>query len=521
LPRWLPMVGSKLLLDANILIALEDPKIVPPSVAALAQKAHLFGISMFLDESCVEDIQRDPNLERRRATLSKVQKFPILTQIAHRSRADQESRFGSIKDDNDRCDVQMLDTLDLGVVDFLVTEDVGIHKRAQRAGLRRRVFAVQEALAWIQRTFEPKEFRLRNIVARKAHQISVDDPIFDGLRKDYVGFDEWFVKCRREHRSCWVVEIEGLLAGLVVHKDETHSEAGTVHQGPRILKICTLKMKSEHQGEKFGEQLLKKILWFAQGNNYDLIYLTVFPKQDILILLLKTFGFHVTREQSNGELLMERPMLKGEPPFRLDRDSVLEFDFSAYPRFFDGPSVSKYVIPIRPEFHTILFPEIAEAPDLPLFPEQKFLITTGPGSGLTPGNTIRKVYICRSPTRTLAPGDVALFYLSKAADLVRSQSVTTVGIVERARLAESASELIRLVGRRSVYSRESLEAMNPTEDSPVLVIDFLLNGHFNPYVTLDALIDSGVFVGKPPQSIKQIGDDVYGVLQAYTQVAFE
>jgi hypothetical protein len=34
----------------------------------------------------------------------------------------------------------------------------------------------------------------------------------------------------------------------------------------RILKVCTFKMKREYQGEKFGEQLLKKILWFAQGN---------------------------------------------------------------------------------------------------------------------------------------------------------------------------------------------------------------------------------------------------------------
>lgn len=515
------MVGSKLLLDANIFIALEDPKIVPPMVAALSQKAYLYGISLYLDESCVEDIQRDPNLERRRATLSKIQKFPILTQVAHRARALQESRFGTINSENDRCDVQMLDTLDLGVVDFLVTEDVGIHKRAARAGLRERIFGAQEALAWIQRTFEPKEFRLRNIVARKAHQISIEDPIFGGLRKDYVGFDKWFAKCRKEHRNCWIVEIDGMLAGLVIYKDETHAKAGTSHGGPRILKICTLKMKSEYQGEKFGEQLKKKILWFAQGNNYDLVYLTVFPKQEILITLLETFGFRVTRQQSNGELVMERPMLKGDLPLLSDRDNVLAFDLNSYPRFFDGPWVGKYVIPIQPDFHKILFPEIAEAPDLPLFPDERFIVTDRRGSGRTPGNTIRKVYICRSPTRSLAPGDVALFYLSKTAELVRSQSITTVGIIEQARLAESASDLLRLVGRRSVYSRESLEAMNPTSESPVLVIDFLLNGHFNPCVYLDALIESRVFVGKPPQSIKRIKEEAYGGLQTFARVAFE
>jgi hypothetical protein len=54
----------------------------------------------------------------------------------------------------------MLDALALNVVDFLITEDVRIHKRAERAGLRPCVFTVREALAWIQRTFEPKEFQL-------------------------------------------------------------------------------------------------------------------------------------------------------------------------------------------------------------------------------------------------------------------------------------------------------------------------------------------------------------------------
>jgi ribosomal protein S18 acetylase RimI-like enzyme len=515
------MVGSKLLLDANIFIALEDPKVVPPAVATLAQKAYLHGIALYLDEACVDDIRRDPNLERREATLSKLRKFPLLDRIAHRSREMQSSRFGPIKDDNDRCDVLMLDTLDLGVVDFLVTEDRGIHKRAEHAGLRRRVFTVLEALVWVQRTFEPREFKLRFIETRKAHQISPDDPIFEGLRQDYPPFDEWFSKCRRAHRDCWTVEINGQLAGLVIRKDETHAEAGTVHLGPRILKICTLKMKPEFHGEKFGEQLLKKVLWFAQGNAYDLIYLTVFPKQEVLISLLATFGFEVTATQSNGELVMERPMLSGEFAQLPEGNDPLAFDLRAYPRFYDGPLVNKFIIPIQSEFHIILFPEIAEARDLPLFPSEKFMVTSSRGRDRTPGNTIRKVYICRSPTRTLRAGDVVLFYLSKTPELVRSQSLTTVGIVEQARLAATATDLIRLVGRRSVYRRDSLEAMSPSAESPVLVIDFLLNGHFGPQVPLQALFDARAFVGKPPQSIKRVADEIYQGLKPAMQVTFE
>jgi hypothetical protein len=99
--------------------------------------------------------------------------------------------------------------------------------------------------------------------------------------------------------------------------------------------------------------------------------------------------------------------------------------------------------------------------------------------------------------------------------------VTTVGIVEQARLAINARDLIRQVGRRSVFSQETLEAMSPSRDSPVLVIDFLLNGHLSPHIPIQALFACGAFVGNPPQSIKRIEQGVYEKLMALTRVSFE
>jgi hypothetical protein len=39
------------------------------------------------------------------------------------------------------------------------------------------------------------------------------------------------------------------------------SEAGTQHAGPKILKMC-IQSAGRNQGEKFGELLLKQVLWF-------------------------------------------------------------------------------------------------------------------------------------------------------------------------------------------------------------------------------------------------------------------
>lgn len=518
------MTGIKLLLDTNIFIALEDPKVVPPAVAALSQKVQQHGIAVFLHEASFEDVNRDRDTERRNIIRSKLAKFRILERVAHRSERVLADRFGPVKSTNDRTDVLMLDALELGVVDFLVTEDIGIHKRAQRAGLRDRVFTVREALAWIQRTYDPREFPLPFIVSRQAHQIPLDDPIFGSLREDYEGFDAWFAKCRKQHRECWVVEISGQLAGIVIRKDEDHTEADTHYHGNRILKVCTFKMKPEYQGEKFGEQLLKQILWFAQANGYDLVYLTVFPKHELLISLLKTFGFEITKERANGELVIEKRIIHDKSVTLTEKESPLTLDLRVYPRFYDGPLVGKYIVPIQPRFHAVLFPEIDEATPLPLFKDEQFLLSTVSATSRrdrTPGNTIRKVYICRSPTRNLSAGDIVLFYLSKSRHHLRSQSVTTLGVVEQVQLASSANQLIRLVGRRSVFSHEDLHEMHPSEESPILVIDFLLNGHFEPHVPISELRSAGVLTERPPQSIKRVSESAYQALRAATRLAFE
>jgi GNAT superfamily N-acetyltransferase len=144
------------------------------------------------------------------------------------------------------------------------------------------------------------------------------------MRVDYPGFDAWFEKCKRQHRDCWVLEIGKEIAGLVIRKDENHAEAGTSHLGPKILKICTFKVEDEFQGEKFGELLLKQVLWFAQRNNYDLAYVTAYPKHAFLIDLLEYYGFRPTIKLPNGEAVFEKPIARGAlPPVTED---IFHFD---------------------------------------------------------------------------------------------------------------------------------------------------------------------------------------------------
>jgi len=395
------------LFDTNVVIGLEDPQPVAASLAELVRLSGEHAVGLFVDGANYDDVARDKDRIQRAITLSKLPKFQQLRGVPVLGEAALAARFGSIRNDNDRSDVRLLAALDAKAVDFLVSQDIGLHRRADKAGLGSSVLTVEEALEWLKQTFTAKSVVLPYVISRKAYEIEPDHAIFASLRDDYPGFDAWFDKCRRQHRDCWVLEIGTEIAGLVIRKDENHSEAGTRNLGPKILKLCTFKVRDDFQGEKFGELLLKQVLWFAQRNSYDLTYVTAYAKHAFLIDLLTYYGFTQTMKLDNGEFVLEKPILRGPLPDAVE--NAFDFDRLHYPRFYGGPTARKFCVPIKPDYHRRLFPEIAFGRELPLFPKAEFGLILAHGLERTPGNTIRKVYLCRAKSTRLRPGDLLLF----------------------------------------------------------------------------------------------------------------
>jgi ribosomal protein S18 acetylase RimI-like enzyme len=516
------MTGFKFLVDSNVIIGLEDAQPVAKSFATLSRKCSEYGVRLFVHGAIYDDVQRDRDVARRIVTLSKLDKFEALRGLAPAAEAALLAEFGPINSENDRSDVRLLAALKARTVDFLITQDAGLHKRADRAALAANVLTVEDALDWLRQTFEPKEVRLPYIVERKAYEIDRADPIFDSLREGYPRFDRWFEKCIAEHRDCWTVEIGDQLAGIVILKTENHAAAQTQYRGPKILKICTFKMKPEFRGEKFGEQLLKKIAWFAQANAYDLVYITAYPDQEFLIELLGYYGFEITGTRADGELILEKPMRRTAPEPTNNKE-CFEFDRLNYPRFWDGLTATKYCVPIRPDYHRKLFPEIADlAHELPLFPESEFGRSLGQGHSTdrTPGNTIRKVYLCRAKASRLKAGDLLLFYMSKDERLRRSQSITSLGVVEQVSEAKSTADLVRLTAKRSVFDVRELEQWAAASGAPVKVIDFLLVAHLAEPLLLPRLLEWGIFSNRPPQSVAAIPERKYAILRKHLDVGF-
>jgi ribosomal protein S18 acetylase RimI-like enzyme len=487
------------LIDTNVIVGLEDYRTVQPAFAALLSTAAKHKVDILVHEAARDDIQRDKDITRRNISLSKLEKFQLLKKVRGLERPQLEVKFGPLSRPNDVVDATLLDSIERGAADFLVTEDRRLHERARRASpeLGRRVLFVADAVQLLKTTFEPVEAPVRYVEELSANEIQLTDGIFDSLREDYPGFDKWWRdKCVKERRPCWAVFDDGL-AGLIVRKDETSASTDATNKPAKILKICTFKVKPEKRGVKLGELLLKKAFWFAQANGYDLVYLTTYEGQVALIDLLEFYGFQNTAIKPDGEFIYEKKFSR-ERLTPVTNISNFEIDRLNYPRFIMGSDVRVFGVPIRESYHDTLYPDLKNPDQADLF--ELIGMAGGPKR---PGNTIRKVYLCRAQSNLGPAGSILLFYKGKSKSSP-SQALTAVGIFEESSRAESTKDLMLLTGGRSVYSEAELSEWEATPTQPVKVINYLLGAYIEPAISLDELREIGIIRTHPPQSIFEI-----------------
>lgn len=502
------MAGGRLfLVDTNIVIQLEDDKPVRLEFAEMTRRCHEHGVSLCVHEASERDLKRDPDPKRRAITLSKIAKFHSIRGVSTPPESVLETTFGPITDDNDRVDVLLLNAIERNAADFLITEDLGIHKRARQAGLQDRVFRVKDALDWLIRTFVPQNVILPFIVERMCYQLDKNDQIFDTLRKGYPDFDRWFDQ-QAARRPCWCLEIAGQIAGIVIRKDnEPRTSTDATLPGNKILKISTFKVKNGFRGEKFGEHLLKQILWYAQRNQYDLVYLTAYAEdQEILADLLAQYGFRATALKGD-EQIYEKQMQRGPVA---PRSLPLADDLEHYPCFREDGAVQAICVPIQPRWYRVLYPENAPQPSL-------LDSSADQRAERTPGNTIRKVYLCRTPMKIISPGDVLLFYLSGRE--IGCGHVRTIGIVEKMAEMRDPEGLLRATGRRSVYSAQEQISILEASRSAVKVVDFILVGHLKDPIPLKLLHKIKAFKGNP-QTFTRVEKNAYLELNIHARLGY-
>jgi hypothetical protein len=477
----------RFLLDTNILIPLQDSMLVlEPSLANFVRLAGVGGHQLLYHPASKTDIDRDRDIQRRDRTLARLQQYTKL------EGAPSSPRNTAQTSANDACDNDILHALECSAVHALVTEDKEIHTKARQAGFGDRVYNIQTAEDWLRRLHEPAEVHLPNIEDIPMYSLTsqLNTPLFDSLRSSYDtperSFNKWFHDKAQTGRKAWIARTErGSIEAICIYAMQTNeviNDAKDSLQG-LSLKLCTFKVGEQIRGRKIGELFLKAAFRFATDNRCENIFVHTSKDQFYLLELLSDFGF-----QRRGMYGTDIMLVKAHPSLAPVEDiPALDYAKLYFPHYRKDASVQKFLVPIQPQYHQVLFPELSRQGQL------------FNGNSVA-GNAIKQAYLCKAPSNQVHAGDIVLFYRSKD-----EMAVTTIGIVERYETHTEAAKIMQLVSRRTVYSQSEIEAMT---NKSVRVMLFRLVGHFNKPISLASLKHDTNVSGKL-MSITKISDDSF------------
>ena len=482
----------KVLFDTNIFITLETPGVVlPDTLSDMVRIAHELHYDIYYHPAQIEDLNRDRNNERREAQLSRLKQYVPLQNPPVPSDKDLLSLGWKQSNGHDRVDNLLLFSVKRCAVAFLVTEDRGIHKNAVKAGLSDKVFFIEDFLAFLRNAKRVGDAAFSDsyvaIEKKFLYEIDVEDIFFDSLRLGYPDFNNWYNRKAAEDRQAWVILSNNSIRALCVFKEE-HDEVVTsddeVLHG-KSLKLCTFKVAE--LGKKFGERLLFVAFNFAIENEIDYVYIQVQEAaHGYLISLLTDFGFTKIGEYHNDATYV-KDMRVGVRRGSIDRNDYVKYAITHYPHVIDD-GVKKYIVPIRPTYHDLLFPD--KKPYYDLF--QSDLSSES--------NAIKKAYLCKSPIKDIRPGDLLFFYRSKD-----EQRICCVGVAEKIRRFSDANDLIGFVSKRTVYTHDEMRKF--TSRGEVLAILFRLIRYLKSPVEKKTLADRGV--KGQIQTIREMPESVY------------
>lgn len=469
----------RVLLDTNIIIHREASKVINQDIGILFNWLDKLHYTKCVHPLTALELARNINPETAKTMQVKLANYQLLkTEAPLHDQVKQVSiAIDTVPNDTD--DTKLLNEVFCDRVDILISEDKKIHTKAALLGISDRIFRINNFLEKV--TAENPNFVNYKVLSVKKDyfgNINLQDQFFDSFRNDYSGFNKWYNGKAGNNDEAYVCYNNNSLAAFlflkVENENENYFEISPTFTKKKRLKIGTFKVISN--GLRIGERFLKIIFDNARQYKVAEIYLTIFdtkPEHLSLISLLEKYGFKLYGEKntfSGVEKVYVRNFSKIADPL--------------HPRL-TFPWLSKdtdiFIIPIRPEYHTELFPDSILRTESP----QDF-IEHEPYR-----NAISKVYVSHSLNRSLKSGDVIVFYRSGG---IFKGVATTIGIVENiVDNIKTLNELIEICSRRTVLSAVELkEYWEKYPKNKPFVINFLYAFSFIKRMNLKGMLDIGI-----------------------------
>ena len=472
----------RILIDTNIIIHREASRIVNEDIGLLFN-----WLDRLRYEKCVHPLSIEEISTHQDEQVVNTMKIKIANYNLLRTESPDDAQIQQIRATdstrNDFIDTSILKEVYNNRVDYLITEDRGIHRKARILGCSEKIFKIDAFLEkCIAENPELKDYRVLAIKKEYFGNVNLDDEFFDSFKEDYNEFADWFNR-KADNISYICVTDDSVKAFLYLKQegqDENYDNIAPRFQRKNRLKIGTFKVTST--GYKLGERFLKIIFDNALQFNVDEIYVTIFNKRDEqlrLIYLLEDWGFTHWGEKTteNGTEQVYVRECKSAPNLIAPKLS--------FPSVSRG--TSKWIVPIYPEYHTELFPDSILNNESPNdFTENEPY-----------RNAIKKVYISRSFNRNLSGGDLVLFYRTGGH---YAGVVSTIGVVENVVTdIRDENHFIELCRKRSVFDNAGLRAFwNYRRNNRPFIVNFLYLDSFPmPKVNLARLRASNIIQDAP------------------------
>lgn len=333
---------------------------------------------------------------------------------------------------------------------------------------------------------------------RRFSDINLEDSFFDSLKASYPEFSEWFAKKSEQGESAYVFMSEaGAVMDFLYLKNESEEiiDVTPVLPAKRRLKVGTFKLLPRHTLR--GERFMKKIMDRAIADDVDEVYVTIFPTEELqyLIRSFENYGFVHVADKPHSDGSSELVLVK-------DMRSTVANVVKDYP-FVKKSEVKKYILSIRPDYHTKLFP------DSILRSEDPYDLV----KDVSPTNSIHKIYICwMRDVGKLRKGDLLLIYrtsdnLGPAYFRSVVTSVCTVNEVRTYKDFTNEDDFVKYTNKYSVFSEGELRSWYKYKNN-FTVVKVLYNVAFTKKVTRKSLLDDigmdgGAYWGFMPVTDRQ------------------
>lgn len=391
---------ASILLDTNIVIQRESYNNVSYEVAETYNWMDKLHSKKYVHPNIKEDISKYVDSKIKENLLVKIDSYEKLPLTKENSEFFSQVIKSYSSNENDIVDNELLYQAYSGSVDFLLTNDREMLRKADSLYIKDYVLSIAEYLDNAEKEFPDQiNYKMLQVKKQSFADVDLNSPFFQSLKEDYnPGFDEWFAKKRKLNEPAYVYKDEGTIKGFLYIKIEDKGEEDYKDIEPKFslkkrLKIGTFKI--DKTGIRVGERFLKIIFDNALRQNVDEIYVTLFedkrPEVKALYDLLTKWGFEKWGNKSNGEIVLTKIM----KAYSLSKNPKFNF-----PNIKDKPNY--FFLPIEPEYHTDLFPDsILTNEDVKLYE-----------GGRAHRYALEKVYVSSKSTCYIdaKPGDVLLIY---------------------------------------------------------------------------------------------------------------